>query len=596
MLRYLLLYSGIILTLNLAAQAAPERFEFGQVHTLKSAILAEDRILNIYLPEGYQPDSAETYPVLYVLDGSTGEDFAHLAGLVDYMSLYHLLPPTIVIGIANVDRQRDFTYPSQDTLDLKYLPTHGGSARFIEFLDKEVFIYVKQHFNVNGKRGIIGQSLGGLLATEILFKRPELFDDYFIVSPSLWWDELRMIKQADRFLVNFPNKPKRVYLSVGREHPTMNQVADLLSEAIQQLDRPSLQFLYRPNLTENHATIQHTAIYDAFKSFYRADKTLKIAFGSCAHQTHPLPIFDEISKQAPDLFLFLGDNIYGDTKDMNVLRNKYQQLAEKPTFQRLKKNVPIMATWDDHDFGWNDAGRHYPFKEEAKEILLDFFDEPANSDRRNRPGIYTSEIIEIAGKKVQVILLDTRTFRDDLLINQQKEHPDRRYFYHLDYSPHSAPDSTLLGETQWAWLGQQLTLKADVRIIASSTQFGIEYNGYEAWANFPHEQQRMLNLIKTTKAEGVLFVSGDVHYAEISRIEVPGLYPIYDVTSSGLSSTWHFATPNANRIEGPIMDNHFGLLTIDFTGEISIKMEIWDVSGNQRIEHSIGLDELRFTE
>lgn len=321
---------------------------------------------------------------------------------------------------------------------------------------------------------------------------------------------------------------------------------------------------------------------------------LKIAFGSCGHEDHPLPIFDEVLKQTPDLFLFLGDNIYGDTKDMNVLAAKYQLLADKPSFQRLKRQVPIMATWDDHDFGWNDAGRHYPFKQEAKKLFLDFFDEPVNSERRKREGIYTSEIIENGDKKVQIILLDTRTFRDDLLTNQQKDHPDRRYFYHLEYVPHTSPDSTLLGEAQWNWLGKQLEIAADVRIIASSTQFGIEYNGYEAWANFPHEQKRMLELIKEKQAEGVLFVSGDVHYAEISKLEIPSLYPIYDVTSSGLSSTWHFATPNVNRIEGPVMDNHFGLLTIDFTESKSIKMEIWDIHSNQRIEYTIPLNQLRF--
>jgi alkaline phosphatase D len=258
--------------------------------------------------------------------------------------------------------------------------------------------------------------------------------------------------------------------------------------------------------------------------------------------------------------------------------------------------VPIIATWDDHDYGWNDAGRHYPFKEESKEIFLDFFGEPADSERRKRAGIYTSKFIESAGKKIQVILLDTRTFRDNLLINKEKDHPDRRYFYHLDYAPHTSKDSTLLGEAQWTWLGKQLQADADVRIIASSTQFGIEYNGYEAWANFPHEQERILELIKNKRAEGVLFVSGDVHYAEISKLETADLYPIYDVTSSGLSSTWHFATPNVNRIEGPVMDNHFGLLTIYFTGEGSINMEIWDGKSNQRIEYTVGLSELTFEE
>lgn len=321
----------------------------------------------------------------------------------------------------------------------------------------------------------------------------------------------------------------------------------------------------------------------------------KIAFGSCGYQEHPLPIFDTIVKHQPNLFIFLGDNIYGDTRDMKLLQAKYQQLARKPSFKNLKKNVPIIATWDDHDFGENDAGRHYPFKKQAKEIFLDFFEEPKNTDRRKRDGIYTSYMHEVNGKKLQIILLDNRTFRDNLQKYEGEFSHERSFFYPLDYAPYRHKDSTFLGEAQWKWLEKELQKPADLRLIGSGSQFGITYNGYEAWANFPHEQKRFLDLIKKTKANGVLFLSGDVHYAEISKLVEPNMYPIYDVTSSGLSSTWHFATPNQNRIEGPVMENHFGLLTIDWTAENpTIRMEIWDINNNQRIEHTIRLSQISF--
>lgn len=322
--------------------------------------------------------------------------------------------------------------------------------------------------------------------------------------------------------------------------------------------------------------------------------TFKIAFGSCGHETHPLPVFNEVVKQTPDLFVFLGDNIYGDTYSMDTLRAKYDRLGSKASFQNLKQNVPIVATWDDHDYGWNDSGRQYPYKEESKEIFLTFFEEPAESERRERPGIYTSYEYELGGKLIQLILLDTRTFRDELLAYNGSHDEDGRYFYQLDYSPHTSPDSTLLGAAQWEWLEAELRKPADLRVIGSSTQFGIEYNGYEAWANYPHERQRFLDLLKKTRAEGVVFISGDVHYAEISKLEEEGLYPIYDVTASGLSSTWLFATPNRHRIEGPVMDNHFGLLTLQLGEQPSLKMEIWDVHGNQRMEHAVPLSALRF--
>ncbi|MFN3588409.1 MAG: alkaline phosphatase D family protein [Spirosomataceae bacterium] len=324
-------------------------------------------------------------------------------------------------------------------------------------------------------------------------------------------------------------------------------------------------------------------------------KQTKIAFGSCGHQDNALPVFDVVVKHQPDMFIFLGDNIYGDTDDMNVLKGKYAKLNSKPTFQNLKNTTPIIATWDDHDFGRNDAGRHYPFKAESKQIFLDFFQEPANSPRRQHEGIYTSYMHEINGKKLQIILLDNRTFRDDIPKFKEGVLKDKRYFYDLDYLPHTSKDSTFLGEAQWKWLEGELSKPADIRLIGSGSQFSIEFNGYEAWANFPHEQQRFLDLIKKTKANGVLFLSGDVHYAEISKLQTEGLYPIYDVTSSGLSSKWHFATPNKNRIEGPVMENHFGLLTIDWTKkDPTIQMEIWDVTDNQRIEYTIPLSAIQF--
>lgn len=329
--------------------------------------------------------------------------------------------------------------------------------------------------------------------------------------------------------------------------------------------------------------------------FGQEDSIFKIAFGSCSHQDHPLPIFNNVVEHQPDVFVFLGDNIYGDTKNMDTLRAKYQRLGAKPSYRKLKDNVEILATWDDHDYGENDAGKHYEMKTQSKEIFLEFLNEAEDSERRARPGIYSSYIYERFGTTIQILLLDVRTFRDDLKPYAGEMTKDRRYFYELDYSPHPYnSDAEFLGEEQWTWLENELQKPADVRIVGSGTQFGIEYNGYEAWANFPAEQLRFLDLIKKTKANGLLFITGDVHYAEISKMDVQHLYPIYDITASGLSSTWHFATPNIYRIEGPIMENHFGMLSIDCRApEKKIQAEIWDINNNQRIEYTISVDDLQ---
>jgi len=321
----------------------------------------------------------------------------------------------------------------------------------------------------------------------------------------------------------------------------------------------------------------------------------KIAFGSCGYQDEPQPVLALAAEQKPDAFIFLGDNIYGDTDNMDTLQAKYNRWGAMDEFKKLESSTKIFATWDDHDFGRNDAGKYYPHKSESKEIFLKFFKEPAESDRRKHDGIYKTEYLKSGDKTIQVILLDVRTFRNNLPpYDTTAKLPRESYFYTPDYIPHTSTDSTLLGAEQWQWLEAELAKPADLRLICSGSQFSIEYNGYEAWANFPHEQKRMLELLKKTKANGVIFLTGDVHYAEISKLEEPGLYPIYDVTASGITSTWDFATLNKNRIEGPVMDNHFGLLTIDWQTVPVIKMEIIDKYRNSRIEYTIKGSEIMF--
>lgn len=334
--------------------------------------------------------------------------------------------------------------------------------------------------------------------------------------------------------------------------------------------------------------------YSQSKKEHIAPLISRIAFGSCGHEGQAQPILAQAAAHKPQLFVWLGDNIYGDTDEMDTLRKKYQELASKKEFQLLKKTAPFIATWDDHDYGLNDAGRHYPHKVESKEIFLKFWDVSQKDIRRQREGIYTSYFYQSKGKTLQIIVLDTRTFRDNLRLFKGEKMPPQ-YFYELDYLPHENTDSTLLGATQWAWLEEQLKIPADVRLIASSTQFSIAFNGYEAWANFPHERERFIQLIQKTKANGVFFISGDVHYAELSRLENPKTYPLYDLTASGITSTWYFATPNENRLEGPIMDNHFGLIDIDWTKkDPTIVMQIYDVRKTLRINKRINLSTLKF--
>lgn len=260
----------------LSAQQKDTRYEgkqvfpFGVVDQIQSKELGEKRWLNVYLPQGYHPDSAVTYPVIYVLDGSAHEDFPHIAGLAQFMNMYNILPKSIVVGIANVDRYRDFTAPSSDKEDLKSMPTSGGSALFIAFLEKELQPYIQKHYKTNGQRTLIGQSMGGLLATEVLFKHPHLFEQYIIVSPSLWWNKQKMIKKAEAFITPIKS-PKKVFVSLGKEHPVMHKVAEKLVKSLQKNE--NIEVFFEPILTEDHATILHKAVYKGFEVLYKADES-----------------------------------------------------------------------------------------------------------------------------------------------------------------------------------------------------------------------------------------------------------------------------------------------------------------------------------
>lgn len=319
----------------------------------------------------------------------------------------------------------------------------------------------------------------------------------------------------------------------------------------------------------------------------------RIAFGSCSKQTKPQPVLDVVVARKPDLFVYLGDNIYADTRDMAVLRAKYQELGRKPEFQRLRASIPVLSIWDDHDYGENDAGKGYPFKEQSRDIFFDFWKVPAGSPRRTHPGIYGVHEFRAAGKTLQVLLLDTRWWRDPLRRNPRDLPPDSPY--KNDYQPDADPTKTFLGEEQWAWLKAQLLKPADVRIIASSIQFGHEYNGFESWTNFPAEQQKMIDLIRETQANGVLFLSGDVHWAEISRRDIPGGYPLYDVTASGITETWPKVEPNRYRVGEVVPENHFGQIVIDWSqADPEISLQVINLRNEVRLDHQVRLSALRF--
>ena len=292
-----------------------------------------------------------------------------------------------------------------------------------------------------------------------------------------------------------------------------------------------------------------------------------LAFGSCARQDKPQPIWDEIAAHEPDVFLFIGDNMYADLDrgrrgvTLADVAHTYVELSNVEPFARFRQGVPILATWDDHDYGLNDAGRELPFKRGSQLALLQFFREPVDSPRWDREGVYGSWVFGPEGRRVQVIVLDTRYFRD-AVDRRAGGRPPRRG----PYQPTEDDTRTLLGEAQWAWLAGELQEPADVRIVASSIQVVPWEHGWESWGNFPHERRRLFELIDETQAHGVVFVSGDRHLMEISRADHPEApYPMWDFTSSGLNENPRpVREPNRFRVGPVVRDTNYGVVEIDW--------------------------------
>lgn len=325
-----------------------------------------------------------------------------------------------------------------------------------------------------------------------------------------------------------------------------------------------------------------------------ADRPLtRIAFGSCAKQDDPQPIWDAIVDSDPERFLFIGDNIYGDSEDMNVLQAKWNQLAAQPGYQRLKSHCPILATWDDHDYGANDAGHEYPMKRESQKLFLDFFEEPADSPRRRREGIYDAKQIGPEGQRVQFILLDTRYFRSELVAGSRNAEPGEGV--HGPYVPNLNHDATVLGETQWKWLEQQLRMPAEIRIIASSIQVIPDSHGWEKWGNFPLERERLFRMLAQTKANGVIFISGDRHAAEISKLQSDVGYPVYDVTSSSLNRPGKWRNElNPHRVGLIYPETNFGMIRIDWNEQDPvIRLQICDGQGKVVLQERLPLSRLQ---
>ncbi len=316
----------------------------------------------------------------------------------------------------------------------------------------------------------------------------------------------------------------------------------------------------------------------------------RIGFGSCIDQTKPQPIWDTVLADAPGLFIFGGDNVYASEQPWSLerLEQAYALEAAVPGFDRLRRTVPHLAIWDDHDYGLNDGGAGFPHKQASKSAFLRFWGIPPDDPRGQRDGLYHAQVFGPPGQQVQVILLDTRWFRSPWKVTDQRNAPGKER-----YLPDANPGTTMLGEAQWRWLQEQLRQPAQVRLIVSGIQVIVEGHGWERWGNFPLERQRLYRLIAETRAQGVVFLSGDRHLGAIYR-ETQGVpYPLHELTSSGITHPWREAAEaGPNRLGELFTELHYGAVEIDWERQ-SLQLALKDLRGAPRRSHTIPFNALQ---
>jgi len=320
----------------------------------------------------------------------------------------------------------------------------------------------------------------------------------------------------------------------------------------------------------------------------------RIAFGSGADQSRSQPVWGTVLALRPQLMLMLGNSVLAGTDDMDELRLQYDKLAAKPGFAELRGQSRFLATWNDLDFGREDGGADFAKRAESQRVFLDFWNEPSGSPRRQQDGVYTSQRFGPPGRRLQVILLDTRYGRGPLWNVSPDEAASRRLRGMGPYLPNDHERARMLGEEQWRWLEEQLRQPADLRLIVTSIPFVMEFNGWESWANMPLERRRLIDLIRTTRANGVLLLSGDTPWSEVSRLDGELAYPLWDITSSSLNRRGAGIGPNRHRVGSPTTEPNFGYMEIDWTqADPAIRIELRTVANRSLLRQTLRLSELQ---
>jgi alkaline phosphatase D len=323
----------------------------------------------------------------------------------------------------------------------------------------------------------------------------------------------------------------------------------------------------------------------------------RVLLASCNDEEQESPTLAQLAREEADLFLMIGDNVYGDRDgrgyvnnqpELDEVRESFADLAKRPEFQAVRAKFPMMVAWDDHDYGANDGGRNFAFRNYA-ELIHETFWGLGDEDVGQWPGTYYARTFGPDGQRVQVIMLDTRYFRSDLTPTDEygAEGKER-------YVPAPAGSyQDMLGSAQWTWFQNQLQAPADIRLVVSSIQVMPTVHGWESWDKLPKERQRLFDMVESTGANGVVFLTGDRHTGFI--YEEPGVLPYEanELTASSLNVSFAEESPEMDerQVGAAYPPENYGAVEIDWTGR-NVRFEIRDADGQTVRENEIAFSDI----
>ena len=264
-IRIRLIASSILTTLLFSqfslciAQQTTSDFVIGDKISFESKILNEKRIIVVIPPFNYKNHPDKKYPVVYVLDAGNNLFATH--GIVNYYSkMLEIVPEMIIVGIVNTDREHDFS-----PTPIKEFPHGGGADKFNNFLDFELTEYIDSIYPTTSYRCIIGHSLGGLFAIYSLQTKPDLFDSYLVIDPSLWWNNMQCVKSTKDFFEQNESLKKRLFISLSNEKDM--GIFPFLGELEEYAPKVFIwEFKHYKN--ETHNSLGHKSICDGFEMIF----------------------------------------------------------------------------------------------------------------------------------------------------------------------------------------------------------------------------------------------------------------------------------------------------------------------------------------